>query len=88
MDPLAVYNPVMETEFYGDGQHNGGVFYSGNLNPYIYTYQNPIMFVDPNGKQTNWLSRMRNSPANWVQSNVREPVSGWFVGGGAGLCPD
>jgi len=51
VDPLAVYNPVMETEFYGDGQHNGGVFYSGNLNPYIYCYQNPILYVDPNGKQ-------------------------------------
>lgn len=52
VDPLAVYNPVMETEFYGDGQHNGGVFYWGNLNPYIYTYQNPIKYIDPNGKQT------------------------------------
>ncbi|WP_312346246.1 SpvB/TcaC N-terminal domain-containing protein [Chryseobacterium binzhouense] len=52
VDPLAVYNPVMETEFYGDGQHNGGVFYWGNLNPYIYTYQNPIKYVDPNGKQS------------------------------------
>ncbi|MCT2406419.1 hypothetical protein NZD88_02475 [Chryseobacterium antibioticum] len=53
VDPLAVYNPVMETQFYGDGQHNGGVFYLGNLNPYIYTYQNPIKYVDPNGKQVN-----------------------------------
>ncbi|KAA2215630.1 polymorphic toxin-type HINT domain-containing protein [Chryseobacterium sediminis] len=52
VDPLAVYNPAMETEFYGEGQHNGGVFYWGNLNPYIYTYQNPIKYVDPNGKQT------------------------------------
>ncbi|WP_426480567.1 RHS repeat-associated core domain-containing protein [Chryseobacterium sp. R2ACT005] len=52
VDPLAVYNPAMETEFYGEGQHNGGVFYCGNLNPYIYTYQNPIKYVDPNGKQT------------------------------------
>jgi len=52
VDPLAIYNPVMETEFYGDGQHNGGVLYSGNLNPYIYTYQNPIAYIDPNGKQT------------------------------------
>lgn len=24
----------------------------GNLNPYIYTYQNPINLIDPNGKQT------------------------------------
>ena len=53
VDPLAVYNPVMETEFYGDGQHNGGVFFWGNNNPYIYTYQNPIRYIDPNGKQTD-----------------------------------
>jgi len=52
VDPLAVYNPVMESQFYGDGQHNGGVYNWGNLNPYIYTYQNPIKYVDPNGKQT------------------------------------
>ncbi len=52
VDPLAVYNPAMETQFYGDGEHNGGVFYWGNLNPYIYTYQNPIKYIDPNGKQS------------------------------------
>jgi RHS repeat-associated protein len=52
VDPLAVYQPLMETQFYGDGQHNGGVSYLGNLNPYIYTYQNPIKYIDPNGKQT------------------------------------
>ncbi|WP_347216557.1 hypothetical protein [Chryseobacterium sp.] len=50
--PLAIYNPVTETQFYGDGQHNGGVYFWGNLNPYIYTYQNPIKYIDPNGKQT------------------------------------
>ncbi|MDN5397057.1 MAG: polymorphic toxin type 17 domain-containing protein, partial [Chryseobacterium sp.] len=54
VDPLAVYNPVMETEFYGDGQHNDGVYNWGNLNPYIYTYQNPVRYVDPNGKQVEW----------------------------------
>ncbi|MNE32944.1 hypothetical protein D3C80_1265780 [compost metagenome] len=51
VDPLALYNPIFEEEFYFDGQHNGGIYNSGNLNPYIYCYQNPILFVDPNGKQ-------------------------------------
>ncbi|MGE8555369.1 MAG: RHS repeat domain-containing protein [Chryseobacterium jejuense] len=51
VDSLAIYNPVMETQFYGDGQHNGGVYFWGNLNPYIYTYQSPINLIDPNGKQ-------------------------------------
>jgi RHS repeat-associated protein len=53
VDPLAIFNPVMETQFYGDGQHNKGVFYLGNLNPYSYTYQNPIRYLDPNGKQVD-----------------------------------
>ncbi|SIR54509.1 RHS repeat-associated core domain-containing protein [Chryseobacterium sp. RU33C] len=56
VDPLAVYNPAMETQFYGDGQHNGGVFYWGNLNPYIYTYQNPIKYIDPNGKHVYFMT--------------------------------
>lgn len=64
VDPLAVYNPVMETQFYGDGQHNGGVFYCGNLNPYIYTYQNPIKYIDPNGKQTFFMQTRSFAPFN------------------------
>lgn len=52
VDPLAIYHPVNETEFYGDGQHNGGVFNLFNNNAYIYCYQNPIVLVDPNGKQS------------------------------------
>lgn len=55
VDPLAIYNPVAENQFYGDGQHNDGVFHLGNLNPYIYTYQNPIKYIDPNGKQVNFM---------------------------------
>ena len=41
----------METEHYIDGQHNGGVYNSFNLNTYGYCYQNPVLYVDPNGKQ-------------------------------------
>ena len=51
VDPLAVYNPVMEEEFYYDGDHNGGMYNSGNLNTYGYCYQSPVLFFDPNGKQ-------------------------------------
>ena len=51
VDPLAVYNPVMQSEFYYDGDHNGGMYNSGNLNTYGYCYQNPVLYVDPNGKQ-------------------------------------
>ncbi|SHL42830.1 SpvB/TcaC N-terminal domain-containing protein [Flavobacterium chilense] len=53
VDPLAVYNPVMESQFYVDGQHNGGVFNDMNLNSYGYCYQNPIRYIDPNGKQVD-----------------------------------
>ena len=52
VDPLALYNPLLENEFYFDGQHNGGIFNSGNLSNYNYCYQNPILYVDPNGKQS------------------------------------
>ena len=54
VDPLVLYDPVMEVEAYLDGQHNGGVFNSGNLASYSYTYGNPIKYIDPNGKQTNF----------------------------------
>ena len=66
VDPLAVYNPVMETQFYGDGEHNGGVYNLGNLNPYTYCYQNPIAYIDPNGKQ----------------SKVTRPIKGYTPKGG------
>ncbi|SHE55860.1 hypothetical protein SAMN05444408_10297 [Chryseobacterium takakiae] len=53
MDPLADYNPFYNSEHYIDGEHNGGVYNSGNNNPYIYCYQSPIIYIDPNGKQSN-----------------------------------
>ena len=51
VDPLSGYNPMMEVEHYIDGQHNGGVYNSFNLNTYGYCYQSPIILIDPNGKQ-------------------------------------
>ena len=50
-DPLSGYNPIQETEHYIDGQHNGGIFNQMNHNTYGYTYNNPIIYIDPNGKQ-------------------------------------
>jgi hypothetical protein len=41
----------MDNEHYIEGQHNGGVFNHFNHNSYGYCYQNPIKYVDPNGKQ-------------------------------------
>lgn len=52
-DPLGGYNPIIEKEHYFDGEHNGGIYNSGNTSPYIYTYQNPVRFIDPNGKQVD-----------------------------------
>ena len=56
MDPLADYNPFYNSEHYIDGQHNEGVYNAGNLNPYIYCYQSPVKFVDPNGKQSYFMA--------------------------------
>ena len=52
VDALATYDPIMNEEHYIDGEHNGGVYNSGNNNPYTYCYQNPVNLIDPNGKQT------------------------------------
>lgn len=47
----------MNDEFYFDGDHNGGIYNSKNLNVYGYCYQNPILFYDPNGKQSKFWTR-------------------------------
>ena len=65
VDPLADYNPFYNSEHYIDGEHNGGVKNSGNLNPYIYTYNSPIMYVDPNGKQ-NFPSLLNGKDHQWA----------------------
>ena len=70
-DPLSGYNPVMETEHYIDGQHNGGVFNSFNLNTYGYCYQNPVLYVDPNGKQSEFHDGYM-SPAEMTGAAINE----------------
>ncbi|MFV0291230.1 MAG: RHS repeat-associated core domain-containing protein [Mangrovibacterium sp.] len=70
VDPLATYNPVIETEHYIDGQHNGGVFNSFNLNVYGYCYQNPVKLVDPNGKQASFEIRMQHRDRAYLQGNL------------------
>lgn len=77
VDPLAIYHPVNETEFYGDGQHNGGVFNSGNLNAYIYCYQNPIKYIDPNGKQVVALETRSFAPFPQFGSLPYPNSRGW-----------
>lgn len=51
VDPIALWQPVQEVEHYIEGQHNDGYFNPKNMSVYGYTYQNPIIYVDPNGKQ-------------------------------------
>ena len=58
----------METEHYIDGQHNGGVFNSFNLNTYGYCYQNPVLYVDPNGKQS-------------ISSFLKDTKNEYWIGG-------
>jgi RHS repeat-associated protein len=51
VDPIALYDPVNETEHYLDGEHNGGYYNPKNMSVYGYCYQNPVIWIDPNGKQ-------------------------------------
>lgn len=81
-DPLSGYNPILETEHYIDGQHNGGVFNPMNMATYSYTYQNPILYIDPNGKQNkHWIRflgglQMIGGAVEIVGSGVGEYFSG------------
>ncbi len=59
VDPIALYDPINEVEHYLDVQHNGGYFNPRNTSVYGYTYQNPIVYVDPNGKQSEFSETMK-----------------------------
>ena len=77
VDPLVLYDPVMETEAYLDGQHNGGVFDSGNLASYSYTYGNPVVYIDPNGKQIHTITNgvgSGNNVTNDITASVSRPA--------------
>ena len=54
---------------------NGGVYNPGNLNPYIYCYQNPVAYVDPNGKQVSDLKKdlleWWNGVSPWSRASKR-----------------
>ncbi|WP_317614906.1 RHS repeat-associated core domain-containing protein [Apibacter adventoris] len=66
-DPLSGYNPIMETEHYIDGQHNRGVFNSKNHNTYGYCYQNPVVLIDTNGKQTYFIHGTISDSSRWTE---------------------
>ncbi|WP_221405138.1 RHS repeat domain-containing protein [Apibacter adventoris] len=77
-DPLSGYNPVNEFEHYIDGQHNGGVFNSFNLNTYGYCYQNPVLLIDPNGKQSISDIIMGERKQYWLGGELSKE----FIGNG------
>ena len=70
VDPLADYNPFYNSEHYIDGEHNEGVYNSGNLNPFIYCYQNPMIYKDPDGKQVTVVDGVRYHKVLVVQKTV------------------
>jgi RHS repeat-associated protein len=63
VDPIALYDPVNETEHYLDGEHNGGYYNPKNMSVYGYTYQNPVLYIDPNGKQSVFEYALKSNSA-------------------------
>ena len=66
VDPIALWQPIQEIEHYIEGQHNGGYFNPQNMSVYGYTYQSPVNYIDPNGKQV-WA----NGVGNYLESQFR-----------------
>ena len=69
VDPIALFDVVKEVEHYIDGEHNGGYFNPRNTSVYGYCYQNPVIYVDPNGKQTFFMGGAGNDSDGWNYIN-------------------
>ena len=69
VDPLSYYNPLGHDNHI-DGKHNGGIFNQGNLNPYIYCYNNSVKYLDPNGEQVVAVH------GTWSDNNTWEDKQG------------
>lgn len=74
MDPLADFNPIHNDEHYIDGEHNGGITNSFNHASYSYCYQNPVLYIDPNGKQS-----MSGWSRGLTPEQTREVTNGWMA---------
>ena len=72
VDPLANYEPYNNSEHYIDGQHNGGVYNNMNLNVYGYTYQNPIKYIDPNGKQVDVVLKSQEEIDKYTKNGTQK----------------
>ena len=75
VDPISNYDP-RNSENYLDGEHNEGVYYSFNLNPYVYCYQSPVILVDPNGKQVKAIKEW------WMRNQMTTRTLGFIKGVG------
>lgn len=62
---------------YLNGEHNGGVYNSKNIVSYGYCYQNPVILVDPNGKQAFFMHGTW-SDENFMSSNVMSRLKDQF----------
>ncbi len=71
---------------YLDGQPNYGVFSSGNLNTFAYTYQNPVNLSDPSGKFPIapilwWVGK--RAAAGAIADVAVQLATEWISGGGS-----
>mgnify|MGYP001102095558 CR=1 FL=1 len=74
VDPLSSYDPIKGSDFYIDGLHNGGVYNSFNLSPYLYCYASPIILYDPDGQQVKAIKEW------WERNNMTVRAEGLLQG--------